>query len=141
MYNNGKNCQTSSPTFRQSLDKLWRARSAWRRRCRRPGCTPRQSGPLRRPWSAGAGRPSLFCMSTVYVRSMYCYITFMRLNKCSDRSMEVKPNAILGNYDSPTDRPSHRLVLLTKRWRRVILIWKQNIKFKYNLNAINKLNV
>ena len=28
------------------------------------------------------------------------------LNKCSDRSMEVKPPAIEGNYDKQTNRPT-----------------------------------
>ena len=31
-----------------------------------------------------------------------------RLNKCSYRSMEVKPPALLGNYDRPTDRPTNQ---------------------------------
>ena len=29
-------------------------------------------------------------------------------NKCSDRSMEVKLSALLGNYDKQTDQPTDR---------------------------------
>ena len=32
-----------------------------------------------------------------------------QVNKCSERSMEVKP-ALLGNYDRPTDRQTERAI-------------------------------
>ena len=33
----------------------------------------------------------------------------LKKNKCSDRSMEVKLPALLGNYDRPTDRRTDRV--------------------------------
>ena len=33
---------------------------------------------------------------------------YLDFNKCSDKSVEVKPPALLGNYDIPTDRPTDR---------------------------------
>ena len=39
-------------------------------------------------------------------------------NKCSNRSMEVKPSALLENYDRLTDQPGYREVSLPIRTKK-----------------------
>ena len=69
------------------------------------------------------------------ITTLFAEITFelptykfseIHTNKCSDRSIEVKLPALLGNYDRPTDRPGIRevsLPIMIKNEKKNLLIF------------------
>ena len=71
-------------------------------------------------------------MKNIYVHHQIMSLFFAYLeNKCSDRSMEVKPSVLFGNYDrpKPANRPTdghggRREVTLSIMWHAEVYNWK-----------------
>ena len=50
-------------------------------------------------------------LSTLFVREKDVYREAQAINNCSDRSMEVKLHALLGNYDRQTIQPTDQTTI------------------------------